>query len=230
MLNSGLYRKITSTPNTSFKDVGVPYTQDRSAMISRVIERQRSLTTAEGPLAEAQLDSARAYGGSLYRPANARLRGLSHGFTDEALQSARLQDDIANIASATDDNILVNDVRLYRGMGDDYANQVWSNDVGSTFTDAGFSSTSMNRETAINFARGQSQGVSEPLVLDVLAPSGTRALPLVSNNAGIAAEQEMLLQRGTRFRILRKWSEDGLRRVEAEVISQGWERAALVAN
>jgi DNA polymerase III epsilon subunit-like protein len=99
---------------------------------------------------------------------------------------------------------LPEDVVLYRGVSSAYADElIASYDVGDMFTDLGYSSTSISRQEIGSFAK-YSSGESA-VTLEIVAPKGTKGVYLNSflgNSSQYKSELEVLLDRGTTFRVI----------------------------
>jgi SPP1 gp7 family putative phage head morphogenesis protein len=84
--------------------------------------------------------------------------------------------------------------------------------VGGTFEDLGYSSTSMSREIAEDFASRRAAGV----ILEIVAPAGTPAAFVPA--AGGLDEAELVLGRGSRFRVVGENSRNGRRILRVALI------------
>ena len=131
-------------------------------------------------------DAVDAYRGLGYQGVNAYLR------SGEQVRGAKTI--IAGVDRAMDLSPLPTPIRLYRGVGSGETTfgprAGWPADLtGFEWTDLGYPSTSASREIA---ARG-----GGAIQLRFVAPQGTKAIKLSE------FEQEVLLQRGLRFRVVR---------------------------
>jgi ADP-ribosyltransferase exoenzyme len=143
---------------------------------------------------------------------NGQLRGLDMSeFTDHTLTQTR--DEIKALddafAKATP---LPENVTVYRGVSD--VTMLGDFTQGEVLTDPGFLSTSLDKRVAGQFS---DQEAGKGVVLELRIPAGTKAIPL-SGAAGGDAQSELLLNRGSRFRVISKtWFGHGWR-VVAELI------------
>jgi hypothetical protein len=102
----------------------------------------------------------------------------------------------------------------YRGVkNDEFASTLRTLRPGDSFTDAGYVSTDIDRQIAINFAR------ADGVVLEIINPAGTRGVVPLAYRVEVAerhmiGEMEWLLPRNTTFRVV---SNDGSR-IVVEVV------------
>lgn len=99
-----------------------------------------------------------------------------------------LKDLTGKIDSAINANRIPRDIQTFRGIGGE---QVLGLKKGATFSDRGFVASSLSLETAKLYARSRDDGA----ILRVAIPRGTRAAYVQGG------ETEVLLGRGTRFRV-----------------------------
>jgi hypothetical protein len=99
---------------------------------------------------------------------------------------------------------LPEDTVVYRGIGGAFAMELDNKGVGATFTDAGFTSVSLDRSIARGFPSRPSGNVME-----IVLPKGTKAINpskfFTSGKIGgteLRREKELILGRGTTFEIL----------------------------
>ena len=99
---------------------------------------------------------------------------------------------------------LPEDTVVYRGIGGAFAMELEAKGVGATFTDAGFTSVSLDRSIARGFPSRPSGNVME-----IVLPAGTKAINpskfFTSGKIGgteLRQEKELILGRGTTFEIL----------------------------
>jgi hypothetical protein len=95
---------------------------------------------------------------------------------------------------------------VYRGVSGELAIKLGAAEVGSTFTDKGYVSTSGMREIAQDFVTVGNQ-TSATAVLSISIPKGTKvvSVPKVfKSNPRAALELERILPRGTQFEIVGK--------------------------
>ena len=156
-----------------------------------------------------------------YREINGQLR--SDGKLD-----AKTAEDVRNLDNAMKSSPLSDDVVVYRGirdgevlfgehLGEDLADAEW--------TEPAFLSTTASENVAENWSRhglGRDDDPSNPVVMQILAPSGTGAvqmsgLEFVSGGPGASAE--LLLERGLGLRVVDDHGViDGARRLDVEVV------------
>jgi DNA polymerase III epsilon subunit-like protein/superfamily I DNA/RNA helicase len=118
------------------------------------------------------------------------------------------------------------DMVLYRGIHSEYSDRLMrSYDVGDLFEDLAYSSATTSLETAQGWSASHdadyvpsAPGDKAPgLVLEIVAPAGTRGIYLPSylgNQVDHGDELEVLLDRGTTFRVIAKIEDpDGIVRV-----------------
>jgi superfamily I DNA/RNA helicase/DNA polymerase III epsilon subunit-like protein len=118
---------------------------------------------------------------------------------------------------------LVEDIMLYRGVHSEYSDELMrSYEVGDMFTDLGFSSTTLSRGQAEDFTDYGEDSYDEDtekprLLLEIIAPEGTRAIHVpayLGSSTTHPDEDEVLLDRGTTFRVISKTeSADGTTKV-----------------
>lgn len=125
-----------------------------------------------------------------------------------------------NIDSAMKDSPLKSDVLVWRG-GRNAAKRfgsAWNPEVGSMvgveYGDAAYASTSTQPAIASAFAGSNDQG----FLLKIIVPKGTNAIGLTPRSMS-GGEDEILLDRGLRYRIVGDHIEYGLRTFDIEVIS-----------
>jgi hypothetical protein len=99
---------------------------------------------------------------------------------------------------------LPEDTVVYRGVGGAFASELQAKGVGATYTDAGFTSVSLDRGIARGFPARPSGNV-----LEIVLPKGTKAINpskfFTSRSIGgteLKKEKELILGRGTTFEIL----------------------------
>ena len=130
------------------------------------------------------------YRGSGYNAINKVLR--------EGLQIPEVLHEAERLAGAISLGVAPVDMRLFRGINGGYAETIGKLRAGQTFTDRGFVSMSLDQPTARGFG-------ADGIMLEIVVPKGYKGvsyihnIPVVSHN-----EYEMLMNRGTRFRVLSK--------------------------
>ena len=97
------------------------------------------------------------------------------------------------------------DMVLHRGIHSDYANDVIAKyQVGDLFTDQAYVSTSTDKQQAEEFATYSDEVDNEGFTLEILVPAGTRGIyvPEYLGSYQENAENEIVLDRGTTFRVI----------------------------
>ncbi len=140
-----------------------------------------------------QQKAIETYSGEAYQAING---GLRSGKVDGGLSSTVKELDGMFKGASTKEDIVV-----YRGVSPEFAAKL---KVGSEFSDPAFSSTSTNYMTARSFAAGQGGAVFE-----IVVPKGSKAVSLVQSSGYGDLEQEMLLNRGGKFKVLEVESAKG---------------------
>lgn len=125
---------------------------------------------------------------------------------------------LANIDKAMKTSRLADDVVVLRGFpgGRRIFGRGWSDTdmTGLEWTDHGYSSSTVDMDTAEEFAEVEYQR-DDAVILHVLVPKGTGAVQI----SGREYESELLLQRGLKFRVVAdNGFKDGARRLDVEVI------------
>ena len=96
---------------------------------------------------------------------------------------------------------LTRDAKLYRGVQAERsidAHPMSKLEAGDEFTDLGFTSTSTNTAVTRDFIDRDARGESEGIQFNITAPAGTTVI------GGMDAEQELILPRGSKFRVTGK--------------------------
>ena len=176
------------------------------------------------------------YAGSTYYEINNILRGTaklktgdpSEKFADAVFSETDYELAVANIdvidRDFDDAPTLPQTMILYRGLHSEYSDELMdSYEVGDLFTDNAYASTTTDRTVAKNWV---DDGSGEPrLVLEIVAPEGTQAINMNAYLGGYSQhsyEDEVLLDRGTTFRVISKTTDpDGTTRVmRVAIVSQ----------
>lgn len=139
-----------------------------------------------------QIEAVKAYQGFEYRSINDFLRGERPSILPDTAKHIPVLDWVTNQATIN------RDMTLYRGFKTGLTDPM--DYVGKTISDNSFASTSMSREKAEGFGS---------LVIEFRAPKGTKGLAVhkvdtgsVYNEPGPGNEQEVLLPRGSKLKIL----------------------------
>ena len=160
--------------------------------------------------------------------ANYRLRGTKTSTELEEEYGVEVAD-LVTVIDAFDEEIdkvpgLPKNTLLYRGTRSRSAETLFSRDVGEEFTDLGFVSTSLEYETAEMFSSTGDGNQNNGVILEIEAPAGTKAISLAAYFGDeVDAETEIVLARGTTFRVLSKTDatdDKPLRTVRVAVIDQ----------
>ena len=100
---------------------------------------------------------------------------------------------------------LPRDTVLYRGVGEGRAGITGALEPGGVIRDRGYASTSIDRATAEEFAKGKPGAT----LFEIEAPRGTHAAFVPGD--GSLQEAELLLERGTKFHVLSVREVDGVK-------------------
>jgi ADP-ribosyltransferase exoenzyme len=141
-----------------------------------------------------QVQAVKEYTGSMYLTVNPRLRA-GKPVAKADMKEMKLIDQAFSKAKTTEP------IEVYRGLGNSvrYANLK----PGESFKDEGFVSTSTDKDTAFNFARGE-----EETVMHIQVPKGSKAISVdalsVFKKGGYAtrSENEILLNRGASYKVI----------------------------
>lgn len=101
----------------------------------------------------------------------------------------------------------------YRGVSGDYANELRNMNVGDTFTDKGFASSSLDRNVAQRFTRND--GLIITIISDGGFGTGMQIFSNNSNNLKYLDEQEFLFNQNSKFRILSKNDDEIIVKLES---------------
>lgn len=189
----------SSTPKQSSYDK--PFSEAHSEKLSK---------GAVSKLSTPQKKAIEGYSGADARIINDNLRGK---------ESFRVLNDndhkqIAVMDSAIASHELPEDTALYRGFTLS-PRGISKVKVGQTITDKSFVSTSLNPDVAHSYS-GAKKGVKGSVIMKVNAPKGTKGLPM-STLSEWPGEHEVLLPRGTTFKITSMRKEKGVTYVDAEI-------------
>jgi hypothetical protein len=157
---------------------------------------------AFGSMPGDEQDALFDYQGSGYYYINRGLRGNNLDAEDAA--KVKLIDSAMSRASISES------VVVHRGMtGAAFGS---GNATGKTITDSGYVSTSLNRKVAYGYSsdRGDVQ-------VQIRLPKGSKALYIDTMSENVT-EYEMLLPRGSRFRVISDTGRGGNRKIEMELV------------
>lgn len=154
------------------------------------------------------------YTGSAYKGVNGKLRGQNLSIYATGIEDNEIPPIIKGIDAAMKRSSLTADAILYRGVVN--ARTMFGDDLDYDLTgmewqeDAYTSTTALERRT-----RGFLAGGKDKMLMTILTPAGTPAIEA----SGKDLEAEMLIARGTKFRVVRDNGIDssGVRRVDVEV-------------
>lgn len=137
----------------------------------------------------------------MQRAAIAAYTGVGYERINEGLRTDVAQDipHVAQLDAAIAASPVTNPMVVYRGIGPDLVSVLEETGLyaGTELVDRGFISTSRSLDEAIKFSERQKGG----MVMRITIPSGARALD-VSNHSNCPEEQEVLLARGSRLRVI----------------------------
>jgi hypothetical protein len=193
------------TPGSPDADVKGYFNYDENDK-NTVIQSVAMSKTAVSKLDASAKQSVNAYSDTAYIPINNCLRSSCNDL------DVKNQTHIQQLDKAIGSSALPQDTVLYRGFG--FAPKGLSKlKVGATFSDKGYVSTSLNRSIAESFTKGGAKG---SVVMRIKAKKGTKALP-VSAISEYQKEHEVLLPRGSNFRVTGVTKKNGVTYVDAEV-------------
>lgn len=148
---------------------------------------KENTTEWENNLTESELDAIADYSGVRYKNINQTLRGQREDFADQ-----RSRDAVIGLDSAISKYTLQEDVVSWRGSSD---GAVKGLNIGDSFTDNGFISTSFDKGVADAFVADY-DGKNNPILIRVVNRSGTTGAYLGKNSL-TPSEREFVLPRGT---------------------------------
>ncbi len=190
------------------------FTQLTGAMGRQSEGWQESLTPAES-------SAVNYYTSQEYFGMNRHLRGIHRA--QDPRKAAEYEENAANLSAALGKARTTSDMVLHRGVKDDfvrsllaqagidakdmYAGQMKNalknipNLSNMVFQDKGFTSTSLSRSVAKDFAKADSRPLeNQSHIIEYHAPKGTKAA-FVEGLTATADEFEMLLDRGQKYKI-----------------------------
>lgn len=153
---------------------------------------ESSVSTEEAyDLTDAQLRYCAMYSEMGYEAVNTGLRGGDISGLDPA--SVQI---ITNLDEAIHGSTMKEDAVVYRGLSAARADKLGEM-IGEDYKDAAFVSTSKNPDIALGFsAEGE-----DNIVLAITVPAGNNALDMTSEKSTFSHEKEVLLPRGSSFRV-----------------------------
>jgi len=142
-----------------------------------------------------------------HRIVNRTLRDRANGIPDNMYPEGteQLNDAVGSLDRLVELSPALPEATLtYRGIGDAFAKDLNTKGVGTTFTDNGFTSVSLDRNIAGGFP-----SVPSGNIMEIVLPAGTKAINpskfFTSGKVGdteLTREKELILGRGTNFEIL----------------------------
>jgi hypothetical protein len=151
------------------------------------------------------------YTGSKYDAINGYLRETERTDPKYAAPTVASLDDVCRWNKLNEDTTVIRGIAVPEELADSELQP------GSRYSDPGYSSTSLDAQTALDFARSNAgnhdAGDSVPVALAMHLPAGTNGFP------GTAYEREWVLPRGSSFEVLTNdVGSDGTRYVTARYI------------
>jgi hypothetical protein len=116
---------------------------------------------------------------------------------DEEFSPEQIKEMTSTLDRLMDRIPLSEDMLLYRKMGRNTTRRLSALNEGDDFVDPGFMSTSASMDSIHSF------GGSDQPITEIEAPRGSRAVPL-GNLSEIPRENEVLIGRGTTYRVVRR--------------------------
>lgn len=149
-------------------------------------------TNPNSRFTRAEWDQLGSYKDSRYKPVNEYLRTGSISRDDTGFYAKNVDTWIADIDSAIEKSVIKDDVTAWRGMDADLFKNMSPGDV---FMDPAYTSTSLRSSIFKDFARTGH--------VEVRIPKGYQGIYMEAfDPAQQLKEMELLLKRGTRFRII----------------------------
>lgn len=139
----------------------------------------------------------REYCSGGYRAINGLLRGTMSAkeLKEEGLTKAEVKKWTKTLEDAFEHTRTKEDMVLYRGFANNISVGLNPGDI---IEDKGFVSTSSEEKRAVGFGRTR-----DSTILQIYVPKGSKAMS-VKELSGFAAEEEILLNKNSKFRILKK--------------------------
>jgi hypothetical protein len=162
----------------------------------KVAKGKAAHKAATADLTPQQTQAIKEYTGSMYRTVNPKLR-------DGKPVSKADMKDVKLMDQAFDGAKTKEPIEVYRGLGETDRDLFANIKVGQSFMDHGFVSTSTDKDTAFNFARGDT-----PTVMRVQVPTGSKAISVDALSAFkksgyvTRSENEILLNRGGSYKVV----------------------------
>ena len=169
-------------------------------------QREQGFTAENNPPQWDMAVTAYTDGSGRYNDINGYLREGEMYFDQVDMSPSEQTETLGYIASL--DNVidaappLTEDTLTFRGISEEAAYDFQNLEVGDQFTEAGYASTSWDKQVAENFAR------ESGVVLQIVNPAGTQGLAPLGYQMNVinqwAPEKEWLLPRGTTFDVVSK--------------------------
>jgi hypothetical protein len=158
-------------------------------------------------LSAQEASSLRAYKQTGYRKINNGLRDgeIFPPYSNEAKYVQGIDSAIAQ--GSVPDNLIV-----YRGVSDSFADEILRLQVNDEFSDLAYTSTSFSEKKAVASAKGKT-------VIVMKVPKGYNTVymeSLISNS--VSGEYELLLKRNAKFKITKKYFKNDLNYIEVEAL------------
>jgi SPP1 gp7 family putative phage head morphogenesis protein len=172
---------------------------------------ERSFTHWNRSLSPDEVEALRLYQSSAYREWNAALR--SDAVTDD------MRPWINAIDQALQQSALNQDVVVFRGFADEKMLSNFERLPGKIIDDKGYYSTSLDKGVGDKFFQYLKEDGHTPILAEIRVPKGTKAAYLEGTRLLQPYEYEILLSRGTKFKVINAYlDEQGRHRLLLEVI------------
>lgn len=135
---------------------------------------------------------------------------INRFLSGEPKQNTKLEEKIKNMDSAIAKYNLEDDIIVYRGTDRKYYEDLNEGDI---IQEKVYYSTSLSQEVAEQFVIDR-KNPSEGILVEIKVPKGSNVL-YIGNNAAFESEQEMLIGRNTKYKVL----EIGRDRIILEIIN-----------
>ena len=122
---------------------------------------------------------------------------INRFLSGEPKQNTKLEEKIKNMDSAIAKYNLEDDIIVYRGTDRKYYEDLNEGDI---IQEKVYYSTSLSQEVAEQFVIDR-KNPSEGILVEIKVPKGSNVL-YIGNNAAFESEQEMLIARNTKYKVL----------------------------
>jgi uncharacterized protein len=151
----------------------------------------------------------------VYVPLNKSLRGIAK--SDPAAEKS-LAEMTVHMDSAIAKSRIASPVLTYRTTAASVFSHMKAGDV---FIDHGFASTSTSDKHLRDYAAGYVGAAQRPTMMHITSPAGTKLAAIGGIKSSMAQEKEMLMARGTAFRLdRRETSDSGMEILHMTVVGQ----------